>query len=116
MAAQKVDLLDEVCWFFPELTIIMRHGGRPWDELAVMLMRKWPNLYYSTSAFAPKRYPHSIIDYANNHGRDKVMFAGYYAAGLTWTRIFSELHNLPLREEVWPQFLGGNARRVLGID
>jgi predicted TIM-barrel fold metal-dependent hydrolase len=49
--------LDEVCWFFPELTVVMRHGAEPWTELAVKLMLKWPNLYYSTSAFAPKHYP-----------------------------------------------------------
>ena len=53
MMAQHVELLDEVCWFFPELTIIMRHGGDPWTELAVKLLLKWPNLYYSTSGFAP---------------------------------------------------------------
>ncbi len=34
----------------------------------VKLMLKWPNLYYSTSAFAPKHYPKAIIDYANSRG------------------------------------------------
>src|SRR3954449_574388 len=89
MAPQKVELLDEVCWFFPELTIVMRHGAEPWTELAVMLMRKWPNLHYSTSAFAPKRYPSSIVEFANTRtGADKVLFAGYYSVGLSWDRIF----------------------------
>ena len=115
MAAQRVELLDEVCWFFPELRIVMRHGGEPWDDLAVKLMLKWPNLYYSTSAFAPKRYPKSIIDFANTRGADKVMFAGYYAVGLTWDRIFAELADLPLRDEVWPRFLRDNACQVLGL-
>jgi uncharacterized protein len=115
MAAQRVDLLDEVCWFFPELRIVMRHGAEPWDDLAVKLMAKWPNLYYSTSAFAPRKYPQSIVEFANKRGGDKVLFAGYYAAGLTWDRVFSELDELPLNDDVWPRFLGGNARRVLGL-
>ena len=51
MEPQKVELLDEVCWFFPELKIVMRHGGEPWVDLAIKLMLKYPNLYYSTSAF-----------------------------------------------------------------
>ncbi len=114
-ASQRVDLLDEVCWFFPELKIVMRHGGEPWDDLAVKLLLKWPNLYYSTSAFAPRRYPKSVIDFANTRGADKVMFAGYYAVGLTWDRVFGELEDLPLREHVWPRFLRDNALRVLGI-
>ena len=54
MLCQKTELLDEVCWFFPELKLVTRHGCEPWEELAVKLMLKWPNLYYSTSAFAPR--------------------------------------------------------------
>jgi predicted TIM-barrel fold metal-dependent hydrolase len=115
MAPQRVELLDEVCWFFPELRIVMRHGAEPWDDLAVKLMLKWPNLHYSTSAFAPRRYPQSIIDFANTRGADKVLFAGYYAVGLTWDRIFDELARLPLRDHVWPKFLRDNADRVLGF-
>ena len=115
MASQKVELLDEVCWFFPELTIVMRHGAEPWEELAVKLTLKWPNLYYSTSAFAPKYYPRAIIDYANTRGADKVMYGGYFPMGLTLERIFSELPDVPLRDEVWPKFLRHNAARVLGI-
>ena len=116
MACQKVELLDEVCWFFPELTIVMRHGAEPWEELAVKLMLKWPNLYYSTSAFAPKYYPQAIIDFANTRGADKVMYAGYFPMGLTLERIFSELPNVPLKDEVWPKFLRDNAARVLQLD
>ena len=63
--AADVDHIDEVCWFFPELKFVIRHGCEPWADLAVKLLLKWPNLYYSTSAFAPKYYPKAIIDYAN---------------------------------------------------
>ena len=59
MAPQRVELVDEVCYHFPELKFVMRHGGEPWQQLATKLMLKWPNLYYSTSAFAPKYYPES---------------------------------------------------------
>ena len=75
---QHCDLIDEVCWFFPELKFIMRHGAEPWTDLAVKLMLKWENLYYSTSAFAPKHYPEDIIKYANTRGAHKIMYAGYY--------------------------------------
>jgi predicted TIM-barrel fold metal-dependent hydrolase len=116
MAPQKVELIDEVCWFFPELTFVMRHGAEPWTDLAVKLMLKWPNLYYSTSAFAPKHYPKAIIDYANTRGADKVLYAGYFPAGLTYERIMGDLPAVPFRAEVWPKFLRENAIRVLGLD
>ena len=50
---QHVERFDRVCYDFPELTIVMRHGGEPWTDLAVKLMLKWPGLHYSTSALRP---------------------------------------------------------------
>jgi len=112
---QSVDRLDQVLYDFPDLVVVMRHGAEPWTELAVKLMVKWPNLYYSTSAFAPKYYPKPIIDYANTRGADKVMYAGYFPMGLSLEKIFSELPQVPFRDHVWPKFLYDNAARVLSI-
>jgi predicted TIM-barrel fold metal-dependent hydrolase len=116
MEPQKVEHIDEVCWFFPELKFVMRHGGEPWVDLAVKLMLKYPNLYYSTSAFAPKHYPKSIIHYANTRGADKVMYAGYFPMGLSLERIFTEMQNVPFKDHVWPKFLRENAQRVFKLD
>ena len=115
MAPQKVELIDEVCWFFPELKFVMRHGAEPWEELAIKLMLKYPNLYYSTTAFAPKHYPKAIIDYANTRGADKIMYGGYFPMGLSLERIFTELKNVPFKDEVWPKFLRDNAVRVFNL-
>jgi predicted TIM-barrel fold metal-dependent hydrolase len=115
-ACQDVMHLDQVCYDFPELTVIMAHGAEPWEELAVKLMLKWPGLYYMTSAFAPKYYPSAVVEFANTRGTQKVMYAGYYPMGLSLRRIFEELPNVPFREHVWPAFLRDNARRVLRLD
>jgi predicted TIM-barrel fold metal-dependent hydrolase len=115
MGAQDVSLLDEVCWFFPDLRVVTRHGCEPWTELAVKLMLKWPNLYYSTSAFAPRHYPRAIIDYANTRGADKILYAGYFPMGLTLERIFREMPEVPFRDHVWPKFLRENAIRVFKL-
>jgi uncharacterized protein len=114
-APQYVGLIDEVCWFFPELKFVTRHGCEPWADLAVKLLLKWPNLYYSTTAFAPKYYPREIIDFANTRGADKVIWSGYFPAGLTYDRIFSELPAVPFRDHVWPKFLRENAQRVFKL-
>jgi len=116
MRAQRMELVDEVCFDFPELKFVMRHGGEPWEALAVKLMLKWPNLYYSTSAFAPKYYPKAIIDYANTRGADKIIYAGYFPFGIELDRTFAELEDVPFKEDVWPRFLRDNACKVLGID
>ncbi len=115
MAPQRVELIDEVCWFFPELKFVMRHGAEPWTDLAIKLMLKYPNLSYSTSAFAPRHYPRDIIEFANTRGGDQVMYAGYFPMGLTLERIFRELPEVPLRDHVWPKFLRDNAIRVFKL-
>jgi hypothetical protein len=113
---QHVLRFDQVCFDFPELRIVMRHGAEPWEDLAVKLMLKWPGLHYMPSAFAPKYYPKAIIDYANTRGADKVLYAGYYPMGLSLERIFTELPDVPLRDHVWPKFLRDNARRVFALE
>lgn len=112
---QNVMHFDQVCYDFPELRIVMRHGAEPWEDLAIKLMLKWPGLYYMTSAFAPKFYPRAIIDYANTRGADKIMYAGYFPMGLSLDRIFEEMPNVPFRDHVWPHFLRENAMRVFKL-
>jgi len=35
--------------------------------------------------------------------------------GLSLDKIFSEMDNVPFRDEVWPKFLGENARKLLKL-
>lgn len=113
--SQHPGLVDEVCLFFPELRFVFRHCCEPWVDLTIKLLLKYANLYYSTSGFAPKYYPANIIEFANTRGADKVLYGGYYPYGLELERIFQELPGVPLKDEVWPKFLRGNAARVLGL-
>ena len=115
MWPQKVELIDQVMYDFPELVFVTRHGCEPWEDLAIKLMLKWPNLYYSTTAFAPKFYPKSIIDYANTRGSNKIIYGGYFPMGLSLDRIMSDMQDLPLKDDVWPKFLSDNARHVLKL-
>jgi predicted TIM-barrel fold metal-dependent hydrolase len=115
-APQDVARIDIMMFDFPEPVFITRHGCEQREQLAVKLMLKWPNLYYSTSAFAPKYYPKAIIDYANTRGADKVLYAGHFPRGLSLERIFRDMPNVPLKDDVWPKFLYGNAARILGVE
>jgi len=116
MDPQRVELIDEVMYDFPELVFVTRHGCEPWADLAVKLMIKWPNLYYSTSAFAPRYYPKAIVDYANTRGAHKIIYAGYFPMGLSLDRIMGEMPSVPFKDEVWPGFLRDNAAKLLGLD
>src|SRR5262249_53932874 len=40
---QRVELIDEVMYDFPDLVFVTRHGCEPWADLAAKLLLKWPN-------------------------------------------------------------------------
>ena len=107
--------LDEVCWYFPDLTIIASHGAEPWIEELIALMLKWPNLYFMTSGIAPEYYRPALIQYMNTRGVDKVLYASAYP-GLTLDRCINGIMQLPLRDHVWAKFLRENALRVFNWD
>ena len=115
MGSQHPGLVDDVCYDFPELRFVFRHGCEPWVDLTVKLLLKWPNLSYSPTAFAPKRYPEAIVQFANTRGADKILYGGYYPWGFELERVFVELDGIAFRDQVWPKFLRDNARRVLRL-
>ena len=112
---QKVELLDIVCYDFPELDVVTRHGCEPWTELAVKLMLKWPNLHYSTSAFAPKHYNQRIIDYANTRAptRSSMPATGRWASPTNGS--WATCRTCRSRTTCGRSSSASNALRVLGL-
>lgn len=52
-------LVEDVAVDFPELTIVLAHGGRPfWTESAAFLARRFPNVYLEVSSVPPPRLLH----------------------------------------------------------
>jgi uncharacterized protein len=115
MASQYPGLVDEVCYDFPELRFVFRHGCEPWVDLTVKLLLKWPNLFYSPTAVAPKYFSEAIVRFANTRGSDKVIFGSYFPWGFELDRIFTEFDGVAFKDEVWPKFLRENAARVLNL-
>jgi predicted TIM-barrel fold metal-dependent hydrolase len=113
-APQKVERIDAVAWFFPELRIAMRDGGLPWQALAVLLMRKYPNLSYLTGALPPREVPAELIDFANQDGAHQLLFATGAGAAQR-EQALKQLPELPLARPVWPRFLRENALRIFGL-
>jgi predicted TIM-barrel fold metal-dependent hydrolase len=55
-ACQDVMHFDQVCYDFPELRIVMRHGAEPWEDLAVKLIpttRTWKATPTRSTSTAP---------------------------------------------------------------
>jgi uncharacterized protein len=111
-ACQHPLSIDDVCYFFPELTVVMSHGGDPWADVCVKLMDRWPNLNYMSSAYSPRRLPAEIVAYLNGRGSDRVMFASDYPI-LDFDRCRSAIDEMPLVDETRRQkYAYDNANRL----
>jgi uncharacterized protein len=66
-------MIEDVALDFPDLTIVLAHGGRPiWMETAVFLTRRFPNVWLELSGVPPSR----LLEYFPTLGRlaDKALF------------------------------------------
>ena len=113
---QDVMHFDQVCYDFPDLRIVMRHGAEPWEDLAVKLMLKWPGLLLHDVGLRSRsttRRRSSTTPTAGEPKRSCTPATTRWASSLD--RIFSEMPNVPFRDHVWPLFLRENAMRVFKL-
>lgn len=112
---QRLERIDAVACFFPELRIVMRGDCEPWQALAVLLMRRHPNLHYATGGLPPSEIPAEVIAFTNEDGAHQVLFASQAPSCTSNERFYKELPSLGLARPVWPSFLRGNAARILRL-
>jgi hypothetical protein len=112
---QKPERLDPVACHFPELRIVMRGGAEPWQALAVLLMRRHPNLSFATAGLAPSELPPEVLAFANEDGAHRVLFASEPPAAGSAERFYKGLPELGLARHVWPLFARDNSARILKL-
>lgn len=110
---QHPELLEDVLIDFPRLTVIVAHMGHPYEELLMNYMRKWPNLYLSCTAYAPRYMDPNLVAFMNTKTyRGRVLW-GSDEPWFPMRRSLAEARTLPLDDEAMALFLGGTARRLL---
>jgi predicted TIM-barrel fold metal-dependent hydrolase len=110
---QHPELLEDVLIDFPDLVIIGAHMGHPYEELLMNYMRKWPNLFLSCTAYAPKYIDPGLLAFMNTSTyRGRVLW-GSDEPWFPMRRSLAEAQALPLDGDALAKFLGGTARRLL---
>jgi predicted TIM-barrel fold metal-dependent hydrolase len=105
--------VDDVAIDFPELTIVIAHGGRPlWMDQAFFLVRRFPRVFMDVSSIPPKailRYFPRLAEVA-----DKVLYGSDWPApGVrSMATNLRDFRALDLPEDVFEKVLDRNARRV----
>lgn len=106
--------LDDVAQDFPDLTILMAHGGRPlWTDAAFFLLRRHPNLYLDISSIPPRR----LLEWFPRLPEvgDRILFGSDWPGpGVPGIREeIDAVRALPLPNDLKEALLVGNARAVV---
>jgi len=105
--------LDAILRDFPDLQVVLAHGGRGWwyDAAAFLAMSR-PNVWIELSGLPPKRLPEYYARF------DLGRLARKWIYGTDWPGVPGQAANaravasLGLPDDVVPLVLGGNALRV----
>ena len=104
---------DDVAVDFPNLNIIMAHGGRgPWYEEAFTMVRLHKNIYIDITGLPPQR----LLDYFPDMER----FAYKFIFGSDWPSVnvaqnIKLVSQLPISREKIDKILGGTAGKILKL-
>jgi predicted TIM-barrel fold metal-dependent hydrolase len=110
-------LIEDVARDFPDLTVVLAHGGRGWwyDAAAfITLMRE--NVFIEVSGLPPKRLPHYYANYDFERLAQRMIF------GTDWPGVPGIAHNaraissLGLEHATLRKVLHENAERVYRLE
>jgi predicted TIM-barrel fold metal-dependent hydrolase len=108
--------IDDVAVDFPELPIVLAHGGRPlWMDTAMFLLRRHPNTYLDLSSIPPQsllRYFPALESIAH-----KTLFGTDWPAPKVpaMSENVRRFRELPLSEAAKDRILFGTAAALYGI-
>ena len=96
-----------------DLVVIVAHMGHPYEELLMNYMRKWPNLYVSCTAYAPRYMDPALVAFMNTKTYRGRVIWGSDEPWFPMRRSLTEARALPLDDDAMAQFLGVTARKLL---
>lgn len=106
--------LDDVATDFPEMPVIIVHGGRgPWFDMAFYVTRLHSNTYLEVSGLPPK----NLLQYFPQLEviAEKVLFGSDWPGVLSIAENIEAIRNLDMSEKAKAQILGENAIRLLKL-
>jgi len=102
--------VDDVAVDFPQLRIILAHGGRPlWMDTCIFLIRRFPNVYMDVSSIPPSK----LLDYFPRLDElsDKALFGTDWPAPMVpgMRDNYEMFRRLPLSEQAITRICKENA-------
>lgn len=113
--------LDRLAARFPDLVIVLNHGGWPWLDEAIAVAWRHPNVFLEFGAIAPRKLGErdspwaKVVNMMDDWLAPKVLLATDWPT-LSFRRAVEEFGALELPEEALDAAMGGNAARLLGLN
>lgn len=106
--------LDDVAADFPDMPIVSAHPGVPWQDEQLSVATHKPNVYIDLSGWSPKYFEPKLLQYANTLLKERLLFGTDYPL-INPERWVAEFEKLPIKSEVRPLIMKGNAARLLRL-
>ena len=106
--------IDNVARDFPELRILISHGGYPWMLDAVAVAQRNVNVYLDFSTCVGKLQSQVLMEAAGSVISNKVLFASANPF-VSVSKAVTDFHNLPFSPEVVEKISFTNGQRFLGL-
>lgn len=106
--------IDFVARDFPELKIVVSHGGYPWVNEMIIVCQRNANVYLELSEYEAFPLSDTYIQAVNTIIGDKVMFASAHPF-VDFREAIKTYENMPLKDDVREKIMYKNASRVLGL-
>lgn len=106
--------IDFVARDFPELKIIVSHGGYPWVNEMIIVAQRNSNVYIELSEYEFFPLSEVYIQAVNTIISDKVLFASAHPF-VDFKDALNNYASLALKDEVREKVMFKNAARILGI-
>jgi predicted TIM-barrel fold metal-dependent hydrolase len=106
--------IDMVARDFPELKIVVSHGGYPWISEMINVAQRNANVYVDLSEYERSPLSEAYIQAANTMISDKVLYASAHPF-IDFKTALKTYEELPFSEGVREKIMYTNAARLLGL-
>ena len=106
--------IDFVARDFPELKIVVSHGGYPWVNEMINIAQRNANVYLDLSEYEHSPLSEAYLQAANTMISDKVLYASAHPF-VDFRTSLKLYEKLPLRDDVREKVMYANAARLLKL-
>ena len=106
--------IDFVARDFPELKIVVSHGGYPWVNEMIIVAQRNQNVYLELSEYEFFPMSEAYVQAVNTIISDKVLYASAHPF-VDFKAALENYAKLPLKPEVREKVMYKNAARLLGL-